>query len=293
MRGDVAILRGVPRGRPATILLVLGGLLLAIGLPLAHLHRTTDDARVADHAGRLLREPAVRRALRQEALDAATREVVAASGLPSGPVREALEPVVDPVLGSTAFAAAWRTAAVKTVRRLVDDRSRTVRFTVGDVVAALDEVGRPLPAPIARFRGAADRITVLTYRRSAAAARTADRLHGLAGLGLPALIAGACALLAAVVRGPRRSAATGAGLAAALAGAAVAVGLLLGRAAAVGRPTDPGDRDVAAAVWDELLGGLLPVALVVAAAGLALTVVALVLSGGPRRPAVAPRSTVH
>lgn len=277
------------RRSPRRLLLVLGTLLVLLALPLQHLHRTTQEDRVRAHATTLLAEPAVRDALQREALSSATRQIARASGLPADQVRQAITPLTAPVLRSSAFERAWRGAAVRAVRRILDAGDRTIRFTVGDVVTAIEEDGGRLPPVLEPYRTAADRLTVVTYERSASAARWSGRAADVAALGWPMLLAGLGLLGLAVVLAPGAWALGLAGLGALVAGGAVLVAEALGRSSVERAAEATGDQEVARVVWDELVGGLRPVAAAVAGAGL----VALVLSRLVRRrgPVSAGRSS--
>ncbi len=285
------ILRRVARRSPRRLLLVLGTLLVLLALPLQHLHRTAQEERVRAHASALLAEPAVRDALEREALSSATRQIARASGLPADQVRQAIAPLTAPVMRSSAFERAWRGAAVRAVRRTLDADDRTIRFTVGDVVAAIEEDGGRLPPVLEPYRAAADRLTVVTYERSASAARWTDRASDLAALGWPMLLAGLGALGLAVVLAPGARSLALAGLGALAAGAVVLVAERLGRASVERAAEGTGDQEVARVVWDELVGGLRPVAAGVAGAGLVALVLARLLRRRP--PVSAGRSSAR
>jgi hypothetical protein len=280
----------VARRSPRRLLLVLGTLLVLLALPLQHLHRTTQEDRVRAHATALLDEPAVRDALEREALSSATRQIARASGLPAEQVRQAIAPLTTRVLRSSAFERAWRGAAVRAVRRTLDADDRTIRFTVGDVVAAIEEDGGRLPPVLEPYRADADRLTVVTYERSASAARWSGRAADVAALGWPMLLAGLGLLGLAVVLAPGARSLALAGLGALVAGGVVLVAERLGRAAVEGAAEGTGDQEVARVVWDELVGGLRPVAAAVAGAGLAVLVLSRL---GRRRPVSAGRSSAR
>jgi hypothetical protein len=287
----------VARRRLAALLVVVATLLVVVGLPLDHAHRTTRPAQVGAHAEALLGQPVVRDALIAEATSGVTDAVTDASGAPDTAVRPLVSPLVPRVLDAPAFRPAWRAAARRALRDLRDGDRRRITFRITDLAAVTTAATGPLPAEIGAGLQAAGDVDLAAFTRSKADAERAARADELSALGRPALGAAAVlVLLALVLSSRRRSTLVTVGVGAVLAGVAVVVVELVGRSALLSGVSDPSDRRVTAAVWDELLGGLRTEAVVLAAVGVAVAGIAAALRPqtpvrGPRGPAapVGPR----
>jgi hypothetical protein len=289
----------VARRRLAAFLVVVATLLVVVGLPLDHAHRTTRPAQIGAHAEALLAEPVVRTALIADATDSVTGAVADASGAPDAAVRPAVSPLVPRVVDAPAFRPAWRAAARRAVRDLRDPDRRRITFRVTDLAAVTTAATGPLPAVIGAGLQAAGDVDLAGFTRSKADAERTARADELSALGRPALgAAGLLVLLALVLSSRRRSTLVGVGVGAVVAGVAVVVVELVGRSALLSGVSDVSDRRVTAAVWDELLGGLRTEAVVLAAVGVAVAGIAAALRPqappvrGPRGP-VAPGGPRH
>lgn len=271
------------RRRAAAVLVLLAAVLLALGLPLRQTHGVTRPDAFADHAERLAREPVVQAALADAATDAIADAVDEISPAAVPLVRREVAPRAERVVASATFRRAWRGTARRGLRRVVDADRRRVVFDVADVRAITTEATGPLPAPIDALLRRAGTVPVFSFDRSAAAAERTAAVERASAAGRPLLVAAGLALALALLGSTARVAtAMRAGLAVAGAGVAVAALELVSRTIVVGAAAPGSDRDVAAAVWDELVGGLRTDALVLAGAGVVLAVVAAVLR--PRRP---------
>jgi hypothetical protein len=277
----------VARRHAAALLILLGTLLVAIGLPLRQVHRATRPAAFADHAEDVLRRPVVREALADSAVSAITREVRRLAPAAAPTVRAAVAPRAAAVVDSDGFRRAWRETARVGLKRTLDDRRRTIAFTVADVAGITASATGPLPAPVTTVLQRAGDVRIFGFDRSRTAAVRTERAERLSGLGRPFLLAATASLFLALLVSPARGPTAlrcGLGvlgasllvLAVELAARTFALSGLSGR-----------DHDVAAAVWDELLGGLRTDALVLMVAGLAVALVAGVAGGrgAGRRPA--------
>jgi hypothetical protein len=278
--------RPTRRGRQslATLLVVVGALLVLVGLPLAHAHRTIEPDRFADHATAVLEEPAIRERLTEEFTTAITREVVQLTGTSAQRTRRVVEPLTRRVVDSPQFAAVWRESVTLALRKILDPRQRRIPITVDDAAELVEQATGPLPAAIARPLRRAGAITVVTLDRSRAQAEAVDRVERLSALGVPALIAGFVAFVAALLlAGNRRRITIGIGVAVMIVGLLVVAAELLGQALVVESVESrvSSTRDVASAVWRELFNGLRTTALIGAAAGAVVALVATALR--PRR----------
>lgn len=270
----------------ATLVLVVA-LLLVVGLPLQHLHGITRPGAFADHAASLSEEPVVRDALADAAVDAVVDAVEDVSPA-AGPVaRRVVAPRADRVVASAAFRRAWRSTARRGLRQVVDGDRRRVTFTVADVADLTTETTGTLPADLDRLLRSVGPVPIFGFDRSRGSASRTAAVERASAAGLPLLVGAAVLLLVAVLVAPvRRRAVRSAGLAMLGAGVVVVVAEQVSRALALGSAGTGADRDVAAAVWDELLSGLRVEALVLAAAGLLIALVASVV--GRPRPAGRP-----
>jgi hypothetical protein len=274
----------VARRPLATLLVVVATVLLAAGLVLAHGDRTTEPARVGDHAVALLHDATVRDALVREAVSSITSEVSEASGVPAAAIRPEVEPIVPRVVDDAAFVPAWRAAAERTTRQITGTRHRRVALSVRDLDAVVTDAVGPLPAVLAAGLRAAGDVDVVSFRRGATTIDRTRQLERAFDLGRPCLVAAAVlALLALLVSPRRRSTLLLVGVGCVVAGLGVVAVELAGRALVLGGVEDRADRDVTAAVWDELLGGLRTQAVVVGAVGIALAGIAAAVR--PQRPA--------
>ncbi len=269
------------------LLVLLGTLLVALGLPLRQVHQATRPAAFAEHAEAVLRRAAVRDALSEAAVRAITREVTRVAPAAAPTVRSAVAPRAAAVVGSDGFRRAWRETARIGLKRTLDDRRWTVAFTVTDVAGITTSATGPLPAPVTTVLRRAGDVPIFRFERSRTAAVRTERAERLSGLGRPFLLAATAALFLALLVSPARGpTALRCGLGVLGAAAFLLVAELVGRTITLSGLSG-GDRDVAAAVWDELLGGLRTDALVLAVAGLAVALVAAVAGGrgAGRRPA--------
>lgn len=274
--------------RPAAAALVLvAALLILLGLPLQHLHGVTRPAAFADRAADLSTEPAVRDALADAAVDAVGDAVEDVSPVAAPAARRIVAPRADRVVASAAFRRAFRGTARRGLRQVVDGDRRRVTFTVADVAGLTTEATGPLPAELDRLLRSAGAVPIFTFERSRDAAARTDRAERLAAAGLPLLVGAGVLLVLAVLLSPtRRRTVRAGGLAVLGATAVVLLAEQVARAVVLGSAGTGRDRDVAAAVWDALLSGLRPEALVLAALGLGVALVASL--GGRRRPAGRP-----
>jgi hypothetical protein len=281
----------VARRRLAALLVVVATLLVVVGLPLDHAHRTTRPAQIGAHAEALLGQPVVRNALITDATASVTDAVADASGAPDATVRPLVSPLVPRVVDAPAFRPAWRAAAGRAVRDLRDGDRRRIAFRITDLAAVTTAATGPLPPEIGAGLQAAGDVDLAGFTRSRADAERTAQADELGALGRPTL--GAAVLLvvlALVLSSRRRSTLVTVGVGAVLAGVAVVVVELVGRSALLSGVSDPSDRRVTAAVWDELLGGLRTEAVVLAAVGVAVAGIAAALRPqappvrGPRGP---------
>jgi hypothetical protein len=288
----------VARRRLAALLVVVATLLVVVGLPLDHAHRTTRPAQIGAHAEALLDQPVVRDVLIADATSGVTDAVSAASGAPDTAVRPLVSPLIPRVLDAPAFRPAWRAAARRALRDLRDGDRRRITFRITDLAAVTAAATGPLPAEIGAGLQEAGDVDLAAFTRSKADAERTAQADQLSALGRPAL--GAAVLLvvlALVLSSRRRSTLVAVGVGAVVTGVAVVVVELVGRSALLSGVSDPSDRRVTAAVWDELLGGLRTEAVVLAAVGVAVAGIAAALRPqtppvrGPRGPAapVGPR----
>jgi len=277
----------VARRRTAAVLVLLAAVLLALGLPLRQTHEVTRPDAFADRAERLAREPVVQAALADAATDAIVDAVVEFEPSAGDLVRREVAPRAQRVVASAAFRRAWRGTARRGLRRVVDDDRRRVVFDVGDVAGVTAEATGPLPTGLEVLLRRAGDVPVFSFRRSTVAAERTASVERASSLGLPLLAAGAAALLLAVLLSPaRRATAARGGLAMLGAGLVVAAAEIVSRSLVLGAAAPGQDRDVAAAVWDELVGGLRTDALLLAGAG--LLVAAIAGLAGRSRPAGRP-----
>lgn len=277
------------RRRLAALLVVVATVLVALGLPLDHAHRTTRPDAVGAHAEALLREPVVRNALVADATDAVVDAVADGSGAPDAAVRPLVSPLVPRVVDSSAFRPAWRAAARRAMRDLLDARRRRIALRVTDLAAVTTAATGPLPAEIAAGLQAAGDVDVASFRRSRSDAQRTERADEFSALGRPALLlAAVLVLVALLLSSRRRSTLVAVGIGAVVAGIGVIVVELAGRSLLLSGVVDGSDRRVTAAVWDELLGGLRTEAVVLAAVGVAVAGVAAALR--PQAPPAARRS---
>lgn len=263
------------RRRAAALLVLLAGVLLLIGLPLHHLHAVTRSDAFAGHAASLAQERVVQDALSDAAVDAvvdAVEDVNAAAG----PVaRRLIAPRADRVVASAAFRRAFRSTARRGLRSVLDEDRRRVTFTVTDVAGVATEATGTLPAELDALLRSAGAVPIFSFDRSRTTATRTARVERLSAAGQPLLLAATLALVLALAVSPVRArTATRCGLAVLGAALVVLLGELLARTLTLGGAAPGQDRDVAAAVWDELLGGLRTEALVLAGAGLVVAVVA-------------------
>jgi hypothetical protein len=273
--------------RPVALLLVLlAAVLLVVGLPLAQAHRTTRPAAFGAHAANVLAHPVVRTALAREAVDAIADAVEDVQPGTREIARQAVAPRAARVVRSAAFRRAWRTTARRGLRQAVDERRRRVTFAVDDVETLTATATGPLPPQLATLLRSAGSVPIFSFRRSATTASRTAAVDRASALGVPLLLVAAAALvLAPLVSPARRATAGAAGLALLGAGVVVALGALLARTLALSGAGAGEDREIAAIVWDELLGPLPLQGAIVAAIGL---VVALVAAAARRRPAGRP-----
>jgi hypothetical protein len=245
---------------------------------------------VGDHAVTLLRDATVRDALIREADTSITSEIAEASGLPAASLRPLVGPVVPQVVDDPAFVPAWRAAAERMTRQITATRRRTVALSVRDLDAVTRAAVGTLPPELDAGLRAADDVDVVSFRRSPATIDRTEQLEHGFDLGRPLLVAaGVLALLALLVSPGRRGTLIAIGVGCVVAGLGVVAIELAGRALVLGGVANAGDRDVTAAVWDELLGGLRTQAVVVGAAGIAVAGIAAALR--PQRPAGPPHRT--
>lgn len=276
--------RTTHRGRQglAALLVVVGALLVLVGLPLAHAHRTIEPDRFADHATAVLEKPVVRERVTEEFTTAITREVVQLTGTSAQRTRRIVEPLTRRVVDSPQFAAVWRESVTLALRKILDPDQRKIAIKVEDVASLVEQATGPLPAEIARPLRRAGAVTVVTLDRSRAQAEAVDRLERVSSLGIPALVAALVAFLAALaLAGNRRRIVIGIGIGVTVVGLLIAAAELLGHSVATDSVTGDSTRDIASAVWNELFAGLRTTALIGAAAGAVLAIVATVLR--PRR----------
>jgi hypothetical protein len=199
-----------------------------------------------------------------------------------------VEPRAAGIVAGPALRTAWRASARRGLDQLVDPDRRVVGFTVGDVADLAASSGGPLPDLVAGELRRAGDVRIFGFRRSADAAARTARIEELSALGRPMLVGATLALLLALVVSPvRRATAVRCGLAVLGAAAFVLAAELIARTITLSGAASGPDRDLAAAVWDELLGGLRTDALVLLAAGAAVAVVARLVgrTPPPSRPA--------
>lgn len=272
--------------RPAATLLVLvAAVLIAVGLPLHHLHGIARPAAFADHAGTLVEQPVVRAALADAAVDAVVAAVEDDVSPAAGPVaRRLIAPRASRVVASAAFRRAFRSTARRGLRSVVDEDRRRVTFTVTDVAGIATEATGALPAQLGTLLRSAGAVPIFSFERSRTTAVRTARVERLSGAGQPLLLAATLALVLALAVSPARGpTATRCGLAVLAAAVVVLAGELIARSVTLGGAAEGQDRDVAAAVWDELLGGLRTEALLLAGAGLVVALAAR-LASRPRTP---------
>lgn len=263
------------RRQAAALLVLVGGLLLAIGLPLHQTYAVTRPATFADHASALLERPDVQAALADSAVDEIEDAVEDVAPAAAPAVRAVVAPRAATIIGSSAFATVWRSTARRGLAQIVDEDRRVVGFDVADVAGLATRTTGPLPDLVATELRRAGDVRIFGFRRGADAAARTAQVEQASVLGRPLLVGATLALLLALVVSPaRRATAVRCGLAVLGVAAFVLVAELLTRTITLSRAAPGSDRDLAAAVWDELLGGLRRDALLLLAAGLVVAVVA-------------------
>lgn len=274
---------GGGRGRQslALLLVAVGAALLLLALPLDHGRRNLlDRDAFADHATAVLSRGDVRRQLEAEITDA----IVARSPGALAGARPRIRSIAAAVVASPAFRRTWRTLVRRAQTQVLDPRRQRITITVDDLGALIARALGQVPTDLAPLLRDAGQVELVSWDRGADGARLADRAEQLGRLGLALLVLALASFAAALVLAQRRGrTAVAVGVAAAAASVAVLVAERVGRAAALDRTAPGSDRQIAATVWDELLGGLRTTAVAVLIAGIALALVARLVGRGATR----------
>lgn len=221
----------MPRNALSAVLLILGTVCVALGVPALYVRQELLDepvlqARLAEAS----RQHDVRRVAATQVVDgladAGVRDVLS--------VRPLLIPAVEAFLGTPVFRSALRTAAHEGYRTLVRDRSTTLRLDLGRDGRVLVRALRSVSPQVARRVPADVPPVLLEVDEGEPALQAIRRLAGLRALGVAAPLAGLLLLAAAVLVAPRRRAALGwAGAGIALAGGLTVLGLAVTRATTI------------------------------------------------------------
>jgi hypothetical protein len=200
------------------------------------------------------------------------------------PTQRAVDKSIAAIAGDPRFRNALEAALVRANEQALSDGAEGVEVDVRDVgrvvrvhVAEYNpKIARDVPGdldlPVADTGATGALVDV---------ARAADDVSSLA-LVLPIL--GAFLMIGGVaVANDRRTAAFGAAMGIALAGAAVFAGYLGGREVAARQPDDDSAQDAARAIWDAVFGGLETLGLAMAAGGALIALIAGVVGRGRAR----------
>ena len=242
----------------------LAVLLAVLALVLSYLGRAVLRADAfADRAVAALRDPAVQ----DDLADHLTAAITQAGGGDLVSVRPLIRPLAGGIVGSPAFAALFRRAALEAHSVIVEGRRGTVLLTVSDVGVLVQGALERLAPGVATTIGAERASTLLASRPGGGvldAVRTAKRVY--AGTWVVALLAVLAAAAALAVSPARRRTARRLGLGLAASGLAIAGLVTIGRAIAV-QAASPGRGAAVGAVWTAFLGGLRAQALILAVGG--------------------------
>lgn len=239
-------------------------LLAVLALVLSYLGRAVLRPQAfADRAVATLRDPAVQ----DDLADHLTAAVTQAGGGDLVAVQPLVRSLAGGIVGSPAFAALFRRAALEAHSVIVEGHRGTVLLTVSDV-GVLVQGGLERLAPGAAATIGAERASTLLAARPGGAVlevvRTAKRVYAAAWvIALLAVLAAAAAL---AISPERRRTARRLGLGLVAGGLAIAGIVTIGRAIAV-QAASPGRGAAVGAVWTTFLGGLRVQALILAIAG--------------------------
>jgi len=267
-----------PRGRLAGPLAGLAVLFAVLALVLSYAGRAVLQARpFADRAVATLRSPAVQ----ADVADHLTDVIVRQTGGDLIAVRPVVRAVTGAIVGSDAFAALFRRAALELHGSLVSGHGGAVLLTVADA-SVLVQAALQRFAPNAARQVKADRLATLGSLRPGGAVLTvirfARRIYTIAWiLGVASIL---LALGALGVSRDRRGTAQQLGIALAAGGLIVAALYAFGGDIAA-RVAVPGRAAAVSAVWKAFGHGLLVQALVLSAAGAVLAAVAAATEGAP------------
>lgn len=261
----------MPRARSslATLLAVLGGACLVLGIGGLWVQRTIGDADAfAELAADLIDRPEIRVAIAETAIDPLLE------GAPLPLQRELAVGFLARLLDDERFVDAFRQVLRLAHTRLIEGERGPVEITLERVVrVARDDLAQISPELAARVDGIETPQIVVVARQEAEALRTLLAFERVDVL----LLAGASMLVVAVARNGWR-ALVPAGGAALLASAALFVILLATRTGVLAGVREGRARDAAGAGWDVVVGSLLWTLAIAGVAGVAAVVAGAALS---------------
>jgi uncharacterized membrane protein HdeD (DUF308 family) len=246
-------------------LVVLSGVLLVLAALVGYARMTVvDSGRFADRATATLRDAGVRNL----AAERVTDELVLANRSDLLAARPLIISAVSGLVGGDAFGSLFHRAALDVHRAVFDRDQNTITLTLVDVGTVAGEALREVRPKLAEDLERSGRVQLVTRTVGSVAgdlARLGDRVRVLAFLlaGLTLL----AAVAALVVSTDRRRTVARLGVAAIAAGVVIVVAYVVARVIVLASLHDPDERAAAAAVWDEFLGDLRSLGLVLAGAG--------------------------
>ena len=248
-----------------TALVVLASLLL-FGAVLAGYARRTlfDSERFANRATAALQDPAVRTVIGERVTD----QLVLHNEADLLAARPLIASAVSGIVGSDAFRALFRRAALDVHRAVFARDEDTVTLTIADVgTIAAEGLERLRPQLAAELERSGQVVIV----RERVGSLTAEAARIARGVQILAYVLGVLWLLAVAaviaISRDRRQTASRLGLGAVVVGVAIVVVLGTAHGIALGQISDPDTRAAADAVWGEFLGDLRTLAWLLAGAG--------------------------
>jgi hypothetical protein len=269
-------------------LVVLSGVLLVLAALVGYARMTVvDSGRFADRATATLRDAGVRNL----AAERVTDELVLANRSDLLAARPLIISAVSGLVGGDAFGSLFHRAALDVHRAVFDRDQNTITLTLVDVGTVAGEALREVRPKLAEDLERSGRVQLVTRTVGSVAgdlARLGDRVRVLAFLlaGLTLL----AAVAALVVSTDRRRTVARLGVAAIAAGVVIVVAYVVARVIVLASLHDHDERAAAAAVWDEFLGDLRSLGLVLAGAG-ALALLVWVIWPARRRAQPATAGT--
>ncbi len=246
-------------------LVVLSSLLLIAAALMAYSRRVLFDSdQFANRAAATLHDARVRTLVADEVTD----RLVLARQSDLLAARPIISSAVAGVVGGDAFGSLFRRSVLDVHRAVFSHDQDTLTLTIADAGTVAAEALRVVRPELAdQLEG--DHEVVLVRRRLGSVtgdlARVADDARILAYVF--ALLALAAGVAAIALSRDRRHTVSRLGVGTALAGVAIVIGCIVGRAIALGLVQDPENRAAAGAVWDAFLGDLRTLGWVLAGAG--------------------------